>query len=83
MRCWKRCAGSIWPPIVLLAQALRAQATDAGAQQRVGNAAPFGPAEQSRGGAVLGQFGLDHGVHCTRALSDFGNQGNSIGVVRW
>ena len=67
-----------------LHQALRAHAADAMAHRRIGQQAAFGQAQQAGGGLVHGQFQrVGTCVHGSCLAGDFGNQGNSIGVVRW
>ena len=68
------------------AQALRAQAADAEAQQRVGHQAAFGQADQARR-VVRSADSRSLAAFMVKILAGCGdrqgNHGNSIGVVRW
>ncbi|MNT73074.1 hypothetical protein D3C72_2117370 [compost metagenome] len=69
---------------VFLRQTLGAEAPHAQAQQRIGQQAALGQAEQAGRGAVGGQrsivqCGDRHGM----PRQDFGNQGKKAGVRRW
>ena len=65
-----------------LTKALSAEATNALAQQRIGNASALGESEQSGSRTIIRRFidGDDGGIH-EEVL--FGNHGNNIGVLRW
>ncbi|GAB2546563.1 hypothetical protein GCM10027065_17740 [Rhodanobacter koreensis] len=64
-----------------LAQALRAHAADALPQEGVRQVASFGETQQPAGGVLLRKFVADSGIGIHGSIL-FGNQGNSIDVLR-
>ena len=79
----QQCRLRLLPARSLVTQSLRAQPADTGTDQYIGQQAALGQAQQAGSGPVGGQF-FHHRVHRVASLvADLGNQGNSIGVVRW